>query len=188
MLTAVPLLIGLLLLLFVAPLWLAIAATTALMVLAAWEWSAFIGWQLPVARGGYAAGVALLLAGIGSLVPEVIGLSVVLWVALLWWVAAFLWILRYPTAVPPGVAAAAGLFVLVPAWLAMVAILCIPGRGPALILLVLCSVFAADIGAYFFYFVAKKFNGVGVGRIGLVVGKIHINIAKHLRHINPRFP
>ncbi|MDP2323943.1 MAG: phosphatidate cytidylyltransferase, partial [Gammaproteobacteria bacterium] len=147
-LTAVPLLIGLLLLLFVAPLWLAIAAATALMVLAAWEWSAFIGWQLPAARGGYAAGVALLLAGIGSLVPEVIGLSVVLWVALLWWVAAFLWILRYPTAVPSGVAAAAGLFVLVPAWLAIVAILCIPGRGPALMLLVLGVVFAADIGAY----------------------------------------
>ncbi len=42
-LTAVPLLIGLLLLLFAAPVWVVIAVSTVLMLLGAWEWSAFVG-------------------------------------------------------------------------------------------------------------------------------------------------
>jgi len=148
-LTAVPLLIGLLLLLFFTPVWVAVAASTALMVVGAWEWSAFVGWQRPLARFGYAAGVALIMAGTAWLVPGVTGLAGVLWIALLWWAIAFIWILRYPTPVSPGIAATAGLFVLVPAWLSMVVILRIPEQGPALLLLALCIVFAADIGGYF---------------------------------------
>jgi phosphatidate cytidylyltransferase len=148
-LTAVPLVIGLLLLLFAAPLSVVISASAVLMVLAAWEWSAFVGWQLPLARGGYVAGVALFMAGFAWLVPGVIGLPVVLWIALLWWALAFVWILRYPTPVSPGVAAIAGLFVLVPAWLSIVAILRVPQQGRELLLLALCIVFAADVGAYF---------------------------------------
>jgi phosphatidate cytidylyltransferase len=148
-LTAVLLLIGLLLLLFVAPLWVAIWATAAVMVLAAWEWSAFLGWRLPRLRGAYAGGMALLLAVSAWLVPAIIGLQIVLWIALLWWAVAFLWILRYPTSVPPAVAALAGLLVLIPSWLALVAILRVPEHGPAFALLALCVVFAGDIGAFF---------------------------------------
>ena len=148
-LTAILLLIGLLLLLFVAPLWVAIWATAAVMVLAAWEWSAFLGWRLPRLRGAYAGGMALLLAVSGWLVPAVVGLQIVLWIALLWWAVAFLWILRYPTTVPPAVAALAGLLVLIPSWLALVAILRVPEHGPAFALLALCIVFAGDIGAFF---------------------------------------
>jgi len=148
-LTAILLLIGLLLLLFVAPLWVAIWATAAVMVLAAWEWSAFLGWRLPRLRGAYAGGMALLLAVSGWLVPAVVGLQIVLWIALLWWAIAFLWILRYPTTVPPAVAALAGLLVLIPSWLALVAILRVPEHGPAFALLALCIVFAGDIGAFF---------------------------------------
>ena len=149
MLTAVPLLAGLLLLLFAAPVWLVIAASAVLIALGAWEWSAFVGWRSPWARGGYVAGVALVMAGGDWLVQAGIGLPVVLWIALLWWVAAFLWILRYPTPVPPVIAAIAGLLVLVPAWLSMIALLKVPQHGPQLLLLALCIVFAADIGAYF---------------------------------------
>jgi len=148
-LTAILLLIGLLLLLFVAPLWVAIWATAAVMVLAAWEWSAFLGWRLPRLRGAYAGSMALLLAVSGWLVPAVVGLQIVLWIALLWWAIAFLWILRYPTTVPPAVAALAGLLVLIPSWLALVAILRVPEHGPAFALLALCIVFAGDIGAFF---------------------------------------
>ncbi|TFG82955.1 MAG: phosphatidate cytidylyltransferase [Chromatiales bacterium] len=148
-LTAVPLLIGLLLLLFAAPVWVVIAVSTVLMLLGAWEWSAFVGWQLPLARGGYVAAVAVLMAGIAWLVPGKVGLPVVLWIALLWWLFAFFWILRFPIPVPPGIAAIAGLFVLVPAWLSMIAILRVPQQGPGLLLLALCIVFAADVGAYF---------------------------------------
>jgi len=148
-LTAVPLLAGLLLLLFAAPVRVSLAASTALIALGAWEWSAFAGWRLPLERSGYVAGVALAIAAVGWLVPDVIGLAVVLWVAVFWWVLAFFWILRYPTPVPAGIAAIAGLLVLVPAWLSMITILSVPRSGPQLLLLALCIVFAADIGAYF---------------------------------------
>ena len=147
--TAVPLLVGLLLLLFLAPVRIVVWVSAAVMVLAAWEWSAFLGWRLPRLRGAYAGGTALLLATSGALVPAVVGLQGVLWIALLWWAIAFLWILRFPTPIPPAIAALAGLLVLIPSWLSMVAILQVPDNGPALLLLALCIIFAADIGAYF---------------------------------------
>jgi phosphatidate cytidylyltransferase len=147
--TAIPLLTGLLLLLFVAPPWAVIWVTGAVVVIGAWEWSAFLGWRLPLARGIYAAGMALALALFSWLVPAVVELEIVLWISLLWWAIAFLWILRYPTAIPPPMAAVSGALVLIPCWLAMVAILSVPGRGAALALLALSVVIAADIGAYF---------------------------------------
>ncbi len=156
-LTAIPLVIGLLLLLFVAPLWAAVWTTAAVMIIGAWEWSAFLGLRSPSARVVCGAGMALLLAVAGWLVPAVVGLHLLLWAALLWWAIAFLWILRYPTAIPPVVAAVAGVLVLVPSWLAMVAILRVPSQGPALALLALSIVFAADIGAYF---VGRRFGRV----------------------------
>ncbi|MEQ1801769.1 MAG: phosphatidate cytidylyltransferase [Gammaproteobacteria bacterium] len=148
-LTAVPLLGGLLLVLLVAPAWVAALVAGLVMVLGAWEWSAFIGWQLPRLRAAYAGANALLLVAAAWLVPSVIALEPVLYVALAWWALALLWILRFPTPVPPAIAAVAGVLVLIPAWLALVAILAVPGRGPVLALLALCIVFAADIGAYF---------------------------------------
>lgn len=148
-LTAVPLLIGLLVVLFVLPVWVAVAASTALIALGAWEWSAFAGLKSSLARGAYVACVALLMVVVTWLVPKVIGLPVILWTALAWWLLAFCWVLRYPTRVPPAVAAAAGLFVLLPAWSSIVAILRVPQLGASLLLFGLCVVFAADIGAYF---------------------------------------
>lgn len=148
-LTAVPLLVGLVLVLFLTPLWVATTATAIVMVLGGWEWSAFVGWTSPVARTAYAAGIACLLAAVAWLVPDVISLPVVLWVSLAWWLAAFVWILRYPIPVPPVLAAVAGILVLVPAWVALAAILCVPVQGPSLALLALAIVFSADIGAYF---------------------------------------
>ena len=148
-LTAVPLLAALLLLLFLAPVRVAVWFSAAVMILAAWEWSAFAGWRLPRLRAAYAGLAALLLAGANALVPSVVSLEVVLWIALLWWAVAFFWILRFPTPIPPVIASLAGLLVLLPSWLSMVAILEVPERGPALLLLALCIIFAADIGAYF---------------------------------------
>lgn len=148
-LTAIPLLAGLLAVLFLAPLWVAALVAGLVMVLGAWEWSAFLGWRLPRWRATYAGGCALLLVAAGWLVPEVVPLEAILYLALLWWGAALLWILRYPTPVPPAAAAIAGVLVLIPAWLALVAILRVPDRGPALALVALCTIFAADIGAYF---------------------------------------
>lgn len=149
LLAAIPLLAGLLLILFVAPLWLAALLSGLVMVLGAWEWAAFPGWQRPGRRAAYAAACAVVLVAADRLVPSVIALEAVLYLALLWWLVALVWVLRYPTPVPPAVAAIAGMLVLVPAWLALMAILRIPGRGPMLALVALAIVFAADIGAYF---------------------------------------
>ncbi|MEO8444036.1 MAG: phosphatidate cytidylyltransferase [Gammaproteobacteria bacterium] len=148
-LTAIPLLAGLLLVLFFAPLRVATTATAFVIVLGGWEWSAFLGGRSLPGRVAYTAAIAAVLGASAWLVPEVVPLAFVLWVALLWWLAAFFWILRYPTRVPAIVAGLAGILVLVPAWLALVAILCVPVQGPALALLALGIVFAADIGAYF---------------------------------------
>lgn len=147
--SAIPLLIGLILLLFVAPLRAAVWVTAGVTLIGAWEWTAFMGLRLMLARGAYVVAIALLLTLSGWLVPAVFALKLVLWVSLIWWAIAFLWILRYPTVVPPFVAAISGVLVLVPCWLATVAILSIPGRGAVLTLLALTMVFAADIGAYF---------------------------------------
>lgn len=148
-LTAGLLSIGILAVLFAAPLPVAAGVTASVMLLGAWEWSAFLGWRRRAARTTYTVLIALLLATGDGLVPQVIPLPAVLWTALAWWGLALLWILRYPTPIPVVLAALAGVLVLVPAWLAMVSILRIPGQGPALTLLALCVVFAADIGAYF---------------------------------------
>jgi phosphatidate cytidylyltransferase len=148
-LTAVPLLAGLLLVIFLAPVRVVALVAAVVMVVGAWEWSAFLGWQLPRLRAAYAGAIALLLAAAGWLVPAVISLEAVLYVALLWWGLALVWVLRYPTAVPPAAAGIAGALVLVPAWLALVAILSVPGRGSALTMVALGTIFAADIGAYF---------------------------------------
>jgi phosphatidate cytidylyltransferase len=148
-LTAIPLLAGLVLVLFLAPLSVAVALAAVIMVLGGWEWAAFLGWTTNLRRGAYAAIIAGLLAIAAWLVPALVSLQVVLWAALLWWLVAFVWILRFPVPIPPVLAGLAGVFVLVPAWLALVAILCVPGQGPALTLLAVGIVFAADVGAYF---------------------------------------
>lgn len=148
-LTAVPLLAVLLALLFLAPAWVVVTASGALMLLAAWEWSAFLGWHHVALRTAYVGFTALVLVVCNWLVPSIIELTTVLWIALAWWAVALVWITRYPTPVPASIAAISGQLVIVPAWLAMVAIVSLARLGPALMLLALCIVFAADIGAYF---------------------------------------
>lgn len=147
--TAVPLLVALVLLLFLAPYWLLYGLSAAIFIAAAWEWAVFLRLSQPSVRLVYAVATAVLLAVEAWLVPSVIDLHVVLWIAMGWWACAFLWVLRYPTPVPRTVAILAGWLVLAPCWAAVVALLASPGRGPVLLLLVLAVVFAADIGAYF---------------------------------------
>lgn len=147
--TAVPMLLGLVLVLFIAPYWLTYILSAAIFAFAAWEWSVFLRLHQSSARLAYTALTALLLAAVAWLVPAIIDLRLVLWVAMGWWSCAFVWVLCYPTPIPRIVAALAGWLVLVPCWAAVVAILGGAGHGPALLLLILAIVFAADIGAYF---------------------------------------
>ncbi|MEZ5561439.1 MAG: phosphatidate cytidylyltransferase [Gammaproteobacteria bacterium] len=148
-LTAIVLVALLLGILFAAPPAAATGAAVLLMLLAAREWTAFLGAVRPLVRHVY----LLLLAGSYAasywLIPEWLDLAIVLWAALAWWLVALVWILRYPVPISPFAAGLAGIFVLVPAWISLVSILQVEGQGPALLLLALAMIWAADIGAYF---------------------------------------
>lgn len=126
------------------------AAVLALLVAAgAWEWSAFPGFTHPSARLGYvifiaACVVAIWYAGVDSRESNLL-----LYAALAWWVLALLWISLAPANVNRATAAIAGLFALVPVWVALVRLHGESTRGPQLMLFLLLLVVAADIGAYF---------------------------------------
>ena len=120
-------------------------AVFALLVLAgAWEWAAFPGFTSAPARGGYVVAIAAALAAcwfsedaVSTWIPRA---------AIVWWLIALLWIVFLPTRMNRVLGALAGFAVLVPAWVALVAL---HERDPDLVLFVLLLVVAADVGAYF---------------------------------------
>ncbi len=139
-----------------------------LVMLGAWEWSGLAGMQYTVARVVYIAVVLACIVGSASLSLDhsrfVVGLAV------LWWCAATVQIYRYnqqPMLNLTGASAVivsgarrdllsrtgAGVWVLVPAWLALSIIHSAHGAGYVLFLMLL--VWAADTGAYF---VGKKWG------------------------------
>lgn len=125
----------------------AMMGVLALIVLAgAWEWSAFPGYTSAPARLGYVALIALAIAATAYCARLGVNLDGLLYAAVLWWVLALLWVVIFPTAVTGAAAAVAGLFVLVPTWLALVKLHI---ASPALMLFLLLLVVAADVGAYF---------------------------------------
>lgn len=146
--TAVLVALALVLVLFAAPTAVSLAVLAVLMLLGAWEWSAFVGLRRTRHRAAYAFALAGLLLVVGTALPPG-GLLPVLLVSLAWWSAAFLWILRFPTPIPRAFAAVAGALVLGPAWLALARLLAHEPDGAALVMLALGIVWSADIGAYF---------------------------------------
>jgi phosphatidate cytidylyltransferase len=82
--------------------------------------------------------------------------SAVLGLGLAWWGVAALWVIDYQRGRRRGIllgrpllAGAIGWLVLLPSWLAVVALHGEPARGPALVLILLCVIWGADTGAYF---------------------------------------
>ena len=142
-------------LLLVVLFWLPAAATVVLLTLVvlmgAWEWSAFLRLARPLSRAAY---VALVAASAcrwrGGRRARPAGLEALLGAALLWWLAALVWIVTAPAAGPALVGGARRIAV--------------PGAGlaragaPAAadaphgaqwVLFALVLVWMADIGAYF---------------------------------------
>lgn len=117
----------------------------ALVLGAAWEWSAFPGFTRRSARIVYVAVVASCVTGAWLLDTDHEP-GVLMYGALAWWLLALIWVAAVPGHVNRTAAALAGLFVLVPAWLALVQL---HALGPQLLLFLLLLVVAADIGAYF---------------------------------------
>lgn len=119
-------------------------------LLASWEWGRLSGLQTLMQQCLYMGTVALALLGCWVLLQ----LSLSLWIllpALLAWLVAFVWVYRYPCTglwarVP--VRLALGVLFLVAAWLSLLELKRLP-RGDAWFFLVLLTVWAADVGAYF---------------------------------------
>jgi len=152
--TALALLAGFLVALFLLPFagWMAFVAAVAL--LASWEWGALVGLGLP-ARAGYAAAATALCAVLGFLLfdpalgeriaPAGLGAAYI--------VAAGFWLLAVPAwlragwRVPGGAAGAlVGVIVLVPACLALLHLRAV---APLLLLAAMAAVWVADIAAFF---------------------------------------
>ena len=131
-------------------LWVPHPITTAVLALlvgaGAWEWSAFPGFTHASARLGYVAFIAACLGLAWYVGIDSVESTLLLYAALAWWVLALVWIAFAPASVNRATAAVAGLFALVPVWLALVRL---HAQGPQLMLFLLLLVVAADIGAYF---------------------------------------
>ena len=146
--TAAVLIALLLVVLFWLPKFVMVAVLTIVVLMGAWEWSAFLKWSDRRARAGFVALVAVLLPVSWLVTSTPLGLEALLGLALIWWLVALAWILVAPRRVSRWSAGLAGLLSLVPAWLALTRLLKIR-HGAEWVLFALVLVWMADIGAYF---------------------------------------
>jgi phosphatidate cytidylyltransferase len=135
-------------------LWLPPIATVVVLTIGvlagAWEWSAFLRAPSKMARGIYVAVIAALLIVAWVNTAEPAGRDLLLSVALGWWIIALGWILFAPGRVAWWSAALAGIFALVPAWLALMRLRLDMPDGAQWMLFVFILIWVADMGAFFF--------------------------------------
>ncbi|AMN47356.1 phosphatidate cytidylyltransferase [Steroidobacter denitrificans] len=122
------------------------AVLAAAVLAGAWEWSVFPGFTRHSARWAYVGCIAVCLAAAWWWLDRGGALHGLLYVTLAWWLLALIWVVVAPRRVNRLSAGVAGLFVLVPAWLALVRL---HAMAPALMLFLLLLAVSADIGAYF---------------------------------------
>lgn len=116
----------------------------------AWEWSFFLRAPRKLVRGAYVATIAALLVIAWRYTADAAGRDLLLSVALAWWIIALGWILFAPRRAAPWSAALAGVFALVPAWLALMRLRLDVPNGAQWMLFVFILVWVADMGAFFF--------------------------------------
>lgn len=127
--------------------------TIAILGLGAWEWSAF----LRVSTVGRCFYLAVLLAAFVGIWCQMENPDVLLWtlhVAAVWWLIATLWVMVFPAGFGQGnpnklMVATTGILVLVPTFVAMVALQGRADNGPWQLMVVVAMMWAADSGAYF---------------------------------------
>jgi len=128
-----------------------------LICLGGWEWSRLAELEAPVARGAYVLALGAMQGALyvhcdlgGSPVREQV--QPFLGLACLWWSFALLWVKGYPGSAvlwrTRTMRCLMGFLILGLAWLAAIFLLTFP-RGGVLLVVMVVTVAAADIGAYF---------------------------------------
>lgn len=119
-----------------------------LLAIGAWEWAALIGMPSVAQRFTY-LGMVLVALWAAAHVP----LFAVLLAACIGWLMALVWICRFPVGSSlwdnKFIGSLAGIFVLVPPWLALVEMHGDASMGPYLVLFLLAMTWLADSAAYF---------------------------------------
>ena len=112
-----------------------------------WEWSQFLGLKSWLWRLLYVVIVLASMVAVWLYSFQPGALQLVLQITLAWWLVVFVWVTRFPTAIPMAVGVLSGIFVLVPAWLALSRLL-VAENGVLWVVFVLLVVWATDIGAF----------------------------------------
>lgn len=119
---------------------------------ATWEWSALSGLREPAGRVALLLFVACLLIILWWMRATVLA-PLTLAAGIVWWLVASVWLRHFPFGAAPtsenrAIKLAAGVFVIVPAWMALVSMHSHAPNGHWWTLLALVIVWASDIGAY----------------------------------------
>ncbi len=138
--------------LFVLPPALAKLVIAVLVLAGAWEWSGFLGMAADISRYLYVLLIGVLMATVIFVIPTQSDL--VLQIACVWWCVAFVWTFFFPTPIPIAIRWLAGVIVLVPLFVALLALYSV---SPQFLLFALLIVWVADMGAYF---AGKQFGRV----------------------------
>ncbi|HET7268887.1 MAG TPA: phosphatidate cytidylyltransferase [Oleiagrimonas sp.] len=135
------------------PTWLFALVVAAVFLAAEWEWTGACGLRSVSARAAMLAFTLALLAVLwwARLTPW-LWLAVIL-AGVAWWLVSLTWLRGYTFAASPSrehvwLKLAVGLCIFIPAWVALTTLHAGP-QGHGWVLLALCIVWAADIGAYF---------------------------------------
>ncbi|MEW6352940.1 MAG: phosphatidate cytidylyltransferase [Pseudomonadota bacterium] len=120
-------------------------AVGLVVALAAWEWAGLLKWSAPL-RAAYVVFLCAILVGVYH--------APILWIvapALLGWALAAAWVIGFPFGKSvwsaPAVAALLGLLVLVPSWVALLAMRDM--MTPYMVLFLLSFIWLGDSAAYF---------------------------------------
>ncbi len=149
LLTALVLVAVLLVVLLALPRQAALVVLALMILQGAWEWSAFLRTGKAALRAGYVVVVGVLMVAAWVAARDADVLRALLAVALVWWLIAFLWLSLMPGSVTPAAAAVAGLFALLPTWLALSHLHLLDPAGPQWVIFLIVLVSLADVGAFF---------------------------------------
>lgn len=148
-LTAAVLAAALLCVLLLLPPVATVIVVSVIVLLGAWEWSAFLRLPSAALRAAYVVLIGLLMFAAWSVSVSAGAGNFVMQLALAWWCVALLWVTLAPRRAAGWSAALAGVLALVPAWLALIRLRVGLADGAQWVLFALLLVWVADIGAFF---------------------------------------